>query len=120
MNYNRRLYDLRTDNDLKQEDIAKVLNTTKQSYGRYENGTTKLSIEDLIKLAQYYNVSTDYLLGLTDDEKTNQEKQSLKHIDDSFKKIIVVKDNIKTRIDNDGIVTMGLYHFLLNGNSLDE
>ena len=74
MNYNKRLYDLRTDNDLKQEDIAKVLNTTKQSYGRYENGTTKLSIEDLIKLAQYYNVSTDYLLGLTDDEKTNWKK----------------------------------------------
>ena len=57
---------------------------------------------------------------LTNEEKTNQEKQSLRHIGDSFKKIIIVKDNIKTRIDNDGIVTMGLYHFLLNENSLDE
>ena len=57
---------------------------------------------------------------LTDENKTNQEKQSLRNIDDSFKKIIIVKDNIKTRIDNDGIVTMGLYHFLLNENSLDE
>ena len=52
--------------------------------------------------------------------KTLQEKQSLRHIDDSFKKIIIVKDNIKTRIDNDGIITMGLYYFLLNENSLDE
>ncbi len=41
-------------------------------------------------------------------------------MDDSFKKIIVVKDNIKTRIDNYGIVTMGLDYFLLNENSLDE
>ena len=57
---------------------------------------------------------------LTDDEKTNQEKQSLRHIDDSFKKIIIVKDNIKIRIDNDGIITMGLYYFLLNENSIDE
>lgn len=70
------------------------------------------------KGAKKYYIQSAY--RLTDDEKTNQEKQSLKHIDDSFKKIIVVKDNIKTRIDNDGIVTMGLYHFLLNENSLDE
>ena len=53
-------------------------------------------------------------------KKIEQEKNSLRNIDDSFKKIIVVKDNIKTRIDNDGIVTMGLYYFLLNENSLDE
>ncbi len=57
---------------------------------------------------------------LSNDEKVIQEKQSLRNIDDSFKKIIVVKENIKTRIDNDGIITMGLYNFLLNENSLDE
>ncbi len=70
------------------------------------------------KGAKKYYIQSAY--RLTDDEKTEQEKQSLNHIEDSFKKIIIVKDNIKTRIDNDGIVTMGLYHFLLNENSLDE
>ena len=60
-------------------------------------------------LKKYY-IQSSY--KLTNEDKTNQEKQSLIHIDDSFKKIIIVKDNIKTRIDNDGIVTMGLYHFL--------
>lgn len=57
---------------------------------------------------------------LTDGFKIDQEKKSLSNIDDSFKKIIIVKDNIKTRVDNNGIVTMGLYYFLLNKNSLDE
>lgn len=66
MKYCKRLYDLRTDNDLRQEDVAKILNTTKQNYGMYENGKRKLSIEDLLKLAEFYKVSTDYLLGVTD------------------------------------------------------
>lgn len=66
MKYYKRLYDLRTDRDLRQQDVADILDTSKQSYGRYENGTRKLSIEDLIKLAKFYNVSTDYILGLTD------------------------------------------------------
>ena len=38
MNYHKRLYDLRTDNDLRQEDVANILGTSKQTYGRYENG----------------------------------------------------------------------------------
>ena len=66
MNYTKRLYDLRTDNDLTQEDVACVLNTTKQNYGRYENGKRKLNIEDLITLSRFYKVSTDYILGLED------------------------------------------------------
>ena len=71
MNYRKRLYDLRTDKDLKQEDVAKILKTTKQSYSNYERGYRKLSIEDLIILSKFYNVSTDYILGLTD----NQNRQ---------------------------------------------
>lgn len=72
MNYNKRLKDLREDNDLLQEDIAKVLNTTKQSYSNYERGYRKLNIEDLIKLSQFYKVSTDYILGLTDNPEPNK------------------------------------------------
>ena len=70
------------------------------------------------KGAKKYYIQSAY--QLSGDKKIEQEKNSLRNIDDSFKKIIVVKDNIKTRIDNDGIVTMGLYYFLLNENSLDE
>ena len=70
------------------------------------------------KGAKRYYIQSAY--QLSGDKKIEQEKRSLRNIDDSFKKIIIVKDNIKIRIDNDGIVTMGLFYFLLNENSLDE
>lgn len=66
MNYTKRLYDLRTDNDYRQEDVANFLQITKQAYGMYENGKRNLSIEYLIKLSNFYGVSTDFILGLTD------------------------------------------------------
>ena len=66
MHYTKRLYDLRTDHDLTQQDVANVLNTTKQNYGMYEKGKRKLNIQDLITLSEFYKVSTDYILGLKD------------------------------------------------------
>lgn len=65
MSYIKRLYDLRTDNDYRQEDIADYLKITKQAYGMYENGKRNLPIEYLVKLSEFYNVSTDYILNLT-------------------------------------------------------
>ena len=65
MNYIKRLYDLRIDNDLRQEDVANYLKITKQAYGMYENGKRNLPIEHLIKLSEFYNVSTDFILNLT-------------------------------------------------------
>ena len=52
-------------------------------------------------------------------EKTEQEKAALLNIDDSFKKIIIVKDRVKAFLDDNGIVTMNLFDFLLNKDSLD-
>ena len=52
-------------------------------------------------------------------EKINQEKASLLNIDDSFKKIIIVKDRIKPFLDENGILTINLFDFLLNKESLD-
>ncbi len=66
MDYTKRLYDLRTDNDYRQEDIAEYLQITKQAYGMYENGKRNLSIDYLIKLSKFYGVSTDFILCLTD------------------------------------------------------
>ena len=66
MNYQQRIKDLRIDKDLKQEDIAKILGTTQQYYGQYEIGKRPLTIEHLITLCKYYNVSSDYVLGFTD------------------------------------------------------
>ncbi len=68
MDYTKRLYDLRTDNDLKQEDVAKILKITTQAYGMYENKKRSLPIESLIILCKFYNVSSDYILGLSDNK----------------------------------------------------
>ena len=57
--------------------------------------------------------------NLDTDEKMLQEVKSLNNIGDSFKKIIVVKDNIKLWRNEDGIVIMGILEFLLNKDSLD-
>ena len=69
MDYRKRLYDLRIDHDLRQEDIANILNISGQAYGMYENGKRCLPIEHLITLCKYYNVTSDYILGLSDSKK---------------------------------------------------
>lgn len=57
---------------------------------------------------------------MKDDLKETQERKSLVNINDSFKKIIIVGDVSKPRMDDNGIITMGIYYFLLNENSLNE
>lgn len=64
--YYERLRDLREDNDLTQAQVAKVLNTTQQVYSRYEMGINEVPLHHLITLSKFYNVSTDYILGLSD------------------------------------------------------
>ena len=64
-----RLKDLREDRDLKQEDVAKILNITQTNYSKYELGKINIPISSLIKLAKFYNTSVDYLLGLTSETK---------------------------------------------------
>lgn len=60
-----RMRELREDNDLLQKQVAIMLDITRQQYGLYENGTREMPIKILIKLAEFYNTSTDYILGLT-------------------------------------------------------
>lgn len=60
-----RLKDLREDADLKQKTLAAYLHIKQNTYSQYENGQRQIPIDILIKLANYYHVSTDYLLELT-------------------------------------------------------
>lgn len=64
--YQRRLRDLREDHDKTQQDIADILGTSQTMYARYERGANELPLRHLLKLADYYGVSTDYLLGRSD------------------------------------------------------
>ena len=66
MKYIKRIRDLREDNDKTQQEIADILGTSQTMYARYERGANELPIYHLIKLCQLYNVSADYILGLSD------------------------------------------------------
>lgn len=60
-----RIRDLREDRDLKQQDLADYLNCSQVCYSRYENGQRDIPLDTISKLADFYNVSVDYLLNRT-------------------------------------------------------
>lgn len=64
--YFRRLEDLRVDHDKTQKEIAEVLSCKREVYRRYEKGIREIPVWAVLKLAEYYATSADYLLGLTD------------------------------------------------------
>ncbi len=66
--------DLRDDNDLTQEQVAKYLGTSQTMYARYEREANELPIRHLKSLCQLYNVSADYILDLKKDKKRETGK----------------------------------------------
>ena len=69
MDYRARLRNLREDRDLTQAQVGKILHKSQQGYNHIEAGRAELKIEDLARLCEFYNVSSDYLIGLTNDIK---------------------------------------------------
>ena len=69
----RNLRAIREDRDIRQKDIAKYLNVSQNTYSQYETGVISLTAEVLIKLADYYNVSVDYLLDRTNDTEVKRQ-----------------------------------------------
>lgn len=67
-----RIRDLREDKDLKQKDLAAYLAIDQSTYSDYENGRINVPIEQLIKIADYYDVSLDYIVGRTDNALLNK------------------------------------------------
>ncbi len=63
-----RIRDLREDHDLKQRELAALLNCSQQVYSNYELGQRDIPTDVLIRLAKFYQVSTDYILGLTNNQ----------------------------------------------------
>ena len=91
-NYMDIIRGLREDRDLKQSEIADVIGTTQQHYSKYETGEYELPIRALVLLAEYFGVSTDYLLGRVYrkddlsalDRKVNAERTAGEVIADVF------------------------------------
>lgn len=73
MKYYQRLRDLREDKDKKQKDIAAIIKTSQSYYAQYENGKRQVPFDRIIELAKYYNVSLDYIAGLTDKKHSFRE-----------------------------------------------
>lgn len=69
MDYITRIRNLREDADKTQQEIATYLGTSQTMYARYERGANEMPIRHLIKLAKYYNVTLDYLCGLSNIKK---------------------------------------------------
>ncbi len=74
MNYRVRLRNLREDHDYTQSYLGKVLQKSQQGYNHIEAGRAELKIEDLAVLCKLYNVSADYIIGLTDEIKSYKSK----------------------------------------------
>ncbi|MBQ8904627.1 MAG: helix-turn-helix transcriptional regulator [Oscillospiraceae bacterium] len=70
--YFQRLRDLREDKDLNQTQIAELLFTSQTVYSRYERGFQTIPVEHLLILADFYDVSVDYILGRTNNKSTNK------------------------------------------------
>ena len=75
--YKNRIKELRIDNDFKQKKMAEILSVTQAQYSRIENLEYQLSYDGLIKLAEFYNTSIDYILGLTDVSKSYPRSKAM-------------------------------------------
>ena len=70
----KRIKDLREDHDKLQRDIAELLGISQQYYSEYENGNRTIPITHLITLAKYYNISIDYIVGLSNEKNIKNKK----------------------------------------------
>lgn len=89
-----RLRELRKSNKYSQEDIANKLNISTSAYGFYEQGKSIPNANTLLFLANLYNVTTDYLLGRSDNPKLTQEEEK-----DVYKKFEELKDSLENTDD---------------------
>jgi hypothetical protein len=97
-------------------DIGTVVKRVRTKEGVQEKKQLEIDFVANMGSRRYYIQSA---FSIPDEQKRAQEKSSLINVNDSFKKIIIVKDVIKPMYDDDGILTMSIYDFLLNEQSLD-
>lgn len=84
MEYTIILKNLREENKLTQKEIANILNCSQTAYSKYEQGIRELPLSALIKLSKYYKVSTDYILGLTNETEDKYKIKNQNNIFNNF------------------------------------
>lgn len=75
MEYNNILRYLRENKDMTQQEIAEIIGTSQSYYAQYENGKRQIPFDRIIELAKYYNVSIDYIAGLTKEKRKIYERR---------------------------------------------
>ena len=68
----QRIQDLRTEDDMTQKQLSEILHISQRTYSHYETGSRNIPVEMLIRLANYYDISVDYLIGRTDKKEMNK------------------------------------------------
>ena len=68
----QRIQDLRTDANMSQKQLSEILHISQRSYSHHETGSRNIPVEMLIRLANYYDISVDYLVGRTDKKEMNK------------------------------------------------
>ena len=91
MGFYQRLKDLKEDADLTQKQVADLIGVSMNHYGKYERGETDIPLEKAIILAKYYNVSLDYLAGLTN-QKNSQEETILINKSDLYHLLTLIRN----------------------------
>lgn len=74
MDYRRRLRELREDRDYTQSQIGTLLGKSQQGYNHIEAGRAELKIDDLVRLCEFYDLSADYIIGLTNEPKSYKKR----------------------------------------------
>ena len=83
--YYERIRGLREDNDMTQQEVADILGTSQTMYARYERGANELPIRHLKALCELYNISADYILGISADETRERVRVPMKKCGDQRK-----------------------------------
>lgn len=93
MAFYQRLKDLKEDADITQKQVADLIGVSMNHYGKYERGETDIPFEKAIILANYYNVSLDYLAGRTNIKNPISDKSQLLKIAELFKQLNSINRN---------------------------
>lgn len=99
MNLHKRFKDLREDKDLKQKDVAQIIKTSANYYGDYENEKREMPFDRVITLAKFYDVSIDYIAGLTNDKKGLTKSQLSEDVSHLVKSYESLSDRRKGRLE---------------------
>lgn len=102
--FGKRLRELRTEKDLKQNELANILELSTSTIGMYEQGRRHADLDTLKKIAEYFDVSVDYLIGRTDIKKSEDFPPELKRVAELFaglepKKINKIENLIKELLE---------------------